>query len=140
MAIFHGSVEAACHRADIFAAVFRALRFNQAVSHGKVADLSVRTHIAEKSGVVRLIIRSGGGNIKSAYGVARSVECSGIGYFIVVCINIAARSPFVERGFVGYVHILIYGDIRRQSCGIGKRGVFIEPHQLVRRTDEICSA
>ena len=135
MAIFHGSVEAACHRADIFAAVFRALRFNQAVSHGKVADLSVRTHIAEKSGVVRLIIRSGGGNIKSAYGVARSVERSGIGYFIVVCINIAARSPLIKRRFIGYIYILVYGNIRRKRCGIGQLTVFIEPHKLIRRTD-----
>ena len=49
------------------------------------------------------------------------------------------RCPFIKSCCVR-IHILIDRNISRQHCGVRHLGMFIKPHEFIRRADKICSA
>ena len=55
----------------------------------------------------------------------------------VIVLIPADRRPFIELDRVLDRNILVDADVRRELYGIGGFAIFIEPHQFIRRADEI---
>ena len=103
---------------------------NDAVGQCQIADLAARARIAEHSGALCTTCR---GNIQATDRMPGPVERA-----CITLVVIADWRPFIKAGCVSR-DVFVDADIRRQPGRVGHFGVLVEPHQLVRRADEICA-
>ena len=104
---------------------------NDAVGQCQIADLAALVRIAEHSGALCTACR---GNIQATDRMPGPVERA-----CITLVVIADWRPFIKAGCIGR-DVFVDADIRRQPGRVGHFGVLVEPHQLVRRADEICFA
>ena len=116
--------------------------FDLAVRDRQIADHAIRISIAKQARVVCMIITDACrfyGNVQAPNRMIAAIERSFVFVEIIVVPIPADRRPVVKAGCVSR-DVLVDADIRRQPGRVGHFGVLVEPHQLVRRADEICFA
>ena len=104
---------------------------NDAVGQCQIADHAARARIAEHANTLCTVCRD---NIQATDRMPGPVERA-----CITLVVIADWRPFIKAGCIGR-DVLVDADIRRQPGRVGHFGVLVEPHQLVRRADEICFA
>ena len=103
---------------------------NDAVGQCQIADHAARARIAEHANTLCTVCRD---NIQATDRMPGPVERA-----CITLVVIADWRPFIKAGCVS-LDVFVDADIRRQPGRVGHLGVLVEPHQLVRRADEICA-
>ena len=104
---------------------------NDAVGQCQIADHAALARIAEHANTLCTVCRD---NIQATDRMPAPVERA-----CITLVVIADWRPVVKAGCVSR-DVFVDADIRRQPGRVGHFGVLVEPHQLVRRADEICFA